>query len=379
MIPGLLRRVFLLGVASLGALAAPGLARAITVEFTIPCSVTSWTVPAGASSITIEVFGAQGGGGAGVGGSGNFGGYATATVGVIPGQSFQVRVGGRGGTSTGGAGTAGCNGGGPGGILGGGGGGGASDVRSGGVTLNDRLVVAGGGGGGGGASAGCPGNVGGTGGAGGGTNGGGGSTGGTAQCPSGGGGGGGTQSTGGAAGSGAANQTAGSLGQGGTGGDPPGPTTSVGGGGGGGGYYGGGGGGASSGAGAGGGGGSGRVPAGGSMLTGQRAGDGLVRISYAIPTVATVRSLSARAVGGGVLVRWSTASEIGALGFEVYRAERGRLVRATPRLILASGAGGYAYLDRRARVEPGVRYWVRVSNANGTRQWIGPALVGRRT
>lgn len=373
------RRVLLaLTVAALAGM-APQVAQAITTQFTTPCVPGTFVVPAGVTSITVEAFGAQGGvglgQGAGVPGAGNFGGYATATLSVIPGQSLQVNVGGQGGAGIFSGGPAGCNGGGLGGLTGGGGGGGASDVRQ-GVTLVDRVVV-GGGGGGGGAATDCPGNTGGAGGAGGGLVGGTGGGSGIAQCPGGDGGSGGTQSAGGATGSTGVPGTPGTLGTGGVGGMPSGPSTG-GGGGGGGGYYGGGGGAASSGAGGGGGGGSGLVPAGGTLTSGLRAGDGLVRITYTAPTTAvTFRSLSATSVRDGVLVRWKTASETDTLGFNVYRQINGKRARANTRLIAASGRGSYSFLDRKAPSTPRVRYLIQVVNVDGTRSWYGPARVLR--
>jgi hypothetical protein len=125
------------------------------VTFSTP-GTSLWTVPAHVVSATFDVFGAQGGGGAGVTDSfqatqnGGLGGEAQVTISVRPGQTFQVNVGGRGGDgmnssgANGGiGGPGGFNGGGGGGpfggaYVGGGGGGGASDVRSGSITLNDR-------------------------------------------------------------------------------------------------------------------------------------------------------------------------------------------------------------------------------------------------
>lgn len=89
--------------------------------------------------VTIDTWGAQGGGVAG-----GLGGHAGGTMLVPSGTTLTVRVGGQ---PLGGA--AGFNGGGAGSV----GGGGASDVRQGGDALANRIVVAGGGGG-----AGCEGS-----------------------------------------------------------------------------------------------------------------------------------------------------------------------------------------------------------------------------
>ncbi|MCL4860690.1 MAG: PxKF domain-containing protein [Caldilineaceae bacterium] len=230
-----------------------------TVTFAYSGAAETWTVPAGVTSATFDLYGAQGRPGDVTGGGGGNGGRTTATWHVTAGTTYQIRVGGRFGYNGGGAGGTSGNSG------NGGGGGGASDVRGGAFGLADRLLVAGGGGGGGARSVSSGGAAGG--------------------YPSGGGssvtgGGGGTQTTGGAGGVGDANGSAGSLGQGGAGGSLTG--AGGGGGGGGGGYYGGGGGSGSL-AGGGGGGGSSFGPSGATFQNGVRAGDGLVIISYSQP------------------------------------------------------------------------------------------------
>ena len=118
------------------------------VTFNATGAVQTWTVPAGVSSITVDVFGAQGGNG--YFGSGGLGGRVTGTKSVTAGQVLSIFVGGLGNNynyQTGG-GVGGFNGGGGGYYYYGGTGGGASDIRIGGVALTDRFVVAGGGGGG---------------------------------------------------------------------------------------------------------------------------------------------------------------------------------------------------------------------------------------
>jgi len=114
-------------------------------------SVQQFTVPAGVTSIQVDVRGAQGGTFNTSYGIGGRGGRIVANVPVIPGQQIGVYVGGTTNTHSGG-------------WNGGGscnnthvnmrGGGGASDIRIGGSTLNNRIVVAAGGGGSGGPNAG---------------------------------------------------------------------------------------------------------------------------------------------------------------------------------------------------------------------------------
>ncbi|MEZ4713427.1 MAG: glycine-rich protein [Caldilineaceae bacterium] len=231
-----------------------------TVTFSASGAHESWTVPAGVTSATFDLYGAAGGGGPA---SSGLGGRVTATLAVTPGASYQVRVG-IWGYATGIP--AGYNGGGDGYADGGG----ASDVRGGAFGLADRLLVAGGGGGtGGGLDVSASG-----GGAGGYPSGGAGGAGG---------GGGGTQTAGGAGGVSTVNGSAGTLGQGGAGGiwDGPGSTGGRGGGGGGG-YYGGGGGGGGGVTGGGGGGSSYATPAATnvSFQSGVRSENGQVIISY---------------------------------------------------------------------------------------------------
>ena len=219
-----------------------------TVSFSYTGADQSWTVPAGVTSVGVDVQGAQGGVV-----YGGFGARVQATISTTPGDTLGIYVGGTGTSTAGGF----NGGGGPYSSGGGGGGGGASDIRDGGSGLANRIVVAGGGGG---DADGNATSYSGTGGAGGGL---------TGEAGYGsGGGGGGTASSGGANGGDYA--TDGSLGTGGNGGD-------VGGGGGGGGYYGGGGGSA------GGGGGSSYAESGASsvvMTQGYESGNGQIIITY---------------------------------------------------------------------------------------------------
>ncbi|MCF8220151.1 MAG: hypothetical protein K9I97_01585, partial [Cryomorphaceae bacterium] len=101
----------------------------------------TWTVPAGVTSINVDVQGAQGGQTSY--GTAGRGGRTQATIPVSPGATIIINVGGQGNYSTGG-----WNGGGnPYGCGCVGGGGGASDIRIGGNALANRAIVAGGGGG----------------------------------------------------------------------------------------------------------------------------------------------------------------------------------------------------------------------------------------
>lgn len=96
--------------------------------------VQTFTVPEKVDVLTIDAWGAQGGGGLG-----GLGGHNASTIKVSPGDVLEIRVGGRPSELNG----RGFNGGGR-------GGGGASDVRPAGGDLSARIVTAGGGGGSGG-------------------------------------------------------------------------------------------------------------------------------------------------------------------------------------------------------------------------------------
>ena len=183
-----------------------------TLTFSYTGGAQTWNVPAGTTSITFDVRGAQGKN-AVDSGCEALGGRVVGTLAVTSGSTLTIYVGGAATSSTGG-----YNGGGNGGRATGGGGGGASDIRNG----STKLVVAGGAGGTGN-NGGCSSDIGGNGG---------GLTGGSVSNA-----GGGTSSAGGAGGT-YAPYASGSPGSSGTGGAG---ATNTNGGGGGGGYFGGGG------------------------------------------------------------------------------------------------------------------------------------------
>jgi Ca2+-binding RTX toxin-like protein len=262
------RAAIAIATATLAMLALAAPASAITETFNYTGAAQTWTVPLWVTEATFDLYGAQGGETGGCCNPG-LGGRATATIAVTPRDSIQVKVGGQGSFTGGG-----FNGGGSGSISGGGG---ASDIRTGALGLTDRVLVAGGGGGDGGCITEGSGEA-----ADGGD--GGGLVGADAATPPclanvnvrGVAGGGGTQTMGGSATSPA---TPGTFGTGGS-------NTSLGvtSGGGGGGWWGGG----AGLSGGGGGGGSGHGPDGTTYQTGVRMGDGLVTVTYAEPTVATL-------------------------------------------------------------------------------------------
>ena len=107
--------------------------------FSFTGAVEYFVVPAGVTSVTSKVFGAQGG--ANWVNNTNYGGYAEGKISVTPGDTLFLYVGEQPNGLQGG-----FNGGGN-GEGGGQGGGGASDIRIGNTALTSRIIVAGGGGG----------------------------------------------------------------------------------------------------------------------------------------------------------------------------------------------------------------------------------------
>jgi hypothetical protein len=119
----------------------------IVTTFNFTGSMQDWVVPSGVGQVTIDAWGAQGNSNA-QGVVGGLGGKASGSLAVNPGDTLHIFVGGGGAAGT----TGGYNGGGNAGAVGapsafGGGGGGGSDVRVGGTGFANRVIVGGGGGG----------------------------------------------------------------------------------------------------------------------------------------------------------------------------------------------------------------------------------------
>jgi hypothetical protein len=100
------------------------------------------------------------------------------------------------------------------------------------------------------------------------------------------------------------------------------------------------------------------------------------------PTAVTVSSFTARPDQQGILLEWETASEVGSIGFNLYRAttpdgfEGGTAVQLNDQLIKGTGdpiqGGQYSFLDE--EVAPGVRYyyWLEEVEAGGDTNPFGP-------
>jgi len=92
-----------------------------------------------------------------------------------------------------------------------------------------------------------------------------------------------------------------------------------------------------------------------------------------VPTAVQATSVGASSRPTGVLIRWRMASEVGVLGYKVYRERRGARIRLHRAIIAARGSlagGSYSYLDRSApRPHRGLRYWLQLVHTDGSRTW----------
>jgi hypothetical protein len=106
-------------------------------------------------------------------------------------------------------------------------------------------------------------------------------------------------------------------------------------------------------------------------------------------TALAVQTSSFKATRHGkvVTMRWRTASEVGTLGFNVYRQSKGMRVKVNRSLIHAvslngsSTSGRYVFRAKIAssRLAASSAYWLQEVHQNGTRSWYGPARAYRAT
>jgi hypothetical protein len=99
------------------------------------------------------------------------------------------------------------------------------------------------------------------------------------------------------------------------------------------------------------------------------------------PSAATLLSFTGKATGrSAVKLTWQTASEVDAIGYNVWRfGSSGKPVKVN-RVILAAktarGIGGARYSLLDPRVQPGAyTYRLQVVSTNGTRAWRASATV----
>jgi len=98
-------------------------------------------------------------------------------------------------------------------------------------------------------------------------------------------------------------------------------------------------------------------------------------------------SFKATRHGKAVTLRWRTASEVGTLGFNVYRQSKGMRVKVNRSLIHAvslngtSSSGRYVFRAKVAssKLAASSSYWLQEVHQNGTRSWYGPARALRAT
>jgi hypothetical protein len=97
-------------------------------------------------------------------------------------------------------------------------------------------------------------------------------------------------------------------------------------------------------------------------------------------TPVTVRSFTGTLSARGALLRWRTASETEAVGYNVYGHVHGRRVKLNRRLVAAKRAADAAYTFRyraRAGNKPAACFWLQIVNLDGSRHWYGAATVPR--
>ena len=96
------------------------------------------------------------------------------------------------------------------------------------------------------------------------------------------------------------------------------------------------------------------------------------------PLAVTMTSASATRSSKGVLVRWRTGTEVGLLGFHVYRLRGQSAHRVTHSLITAIGSvsgTSYRFVDRSVKRGIAYRYRIKALNRDGTTAWFGPVRV----
>jgi hypothetical protein len=97
------------------------------------------------------------------------------------------------------------------------------------------------------------------------------------------------------------------------------------------------------------------------------------------PTAVNVLAFNARSGRGTATLTWRTASEVEALGFNVWRSSRRHTVKLNPAVVRAKASGhasgaSYRLVDRNLR--PGTyRYRLQVVGLDGRRSWRGSAVV----
>jgi len=98
-----------------------------------------------------------------------------------------------------------------------------------------------------------------------------------------------------------------------------------------------------------------------------------------IPTLAVISSFQSVVEDGDVVVKWDTASEIGTIGFHLFRKESGDFIRLNDRLLpglLVSGQGGsYRFVDETAVAGVTHTYKLVEKEVRGRKRVHGPYTV----
>jgi hypothetical protein len=99
------------------------------------------------------------------------------------------------------------------------------------------------------------------------------------------------------------------------------------------------------------------------------------------PTAVLLNSIQVERRQLGVVLQWRTASDGDLLGFNLYRQQRGKLVKVNGALIPSVFGGTtsghtYSLLDRSAP-NGAVRYRLQAVSLSGKRSWVGSAAVAR--
>ncbi len=97
------------------------------------------------------------------------------------------------------------------------------------------------------------------------------------------------------------------------------------------------------------------------------------------PTAVTLASFAATSQDGALLIRWSTATEINNLGFNLYRAISpvGMRTKLNASLIPSQNLGGvtgatYTYTDQNVLAGKTYYYWLELVSTSGTSTLTGP-------
>jgi hypothetical protein len=95
------------------------------------------------------------------------------------------------------------------------------------------------------------------------------------------------------------------------------------------------------------------------------------------PTAVTVSSFRAATLSHGVRLRWRTASETRALGFNIYRSAGVKLTKVNRQLVPSKGGAGaaYAVVDR-TKARGRVTYRLELVGLDGSRAWLAATAAG---